>query len=504
MLKGVLTRLEDLNMVLNQTQDHRQRVLNNVAKELPRWSIMVKKMKAIYYTMNLFNQDVTKKCLIGECWVPVLDLPVVQKALSDGSAAVGSTIPSFLNVIETREDPPTFNRTNKFTRGFQNLIDAYGIASYREANPALYTIITFPFLFGIMFGDLGHGLIMTLFGLWMVTGEKKLGAKKSTNEIWNIFFGGRYIILLMGLFSCYTGFVYNDVFSKSMNLFGSKWAVNYNSSTVMTNKQLQLDPSSKDLSTDIYLVGLDPVWQLAVNKIIFLNSYKMKLSIIFGVVHMIFGVCMSTVNHNFFRRRVSIALEFAPQIIFLVLLFAYMVFMMFFKWIIYSPKLEQPHSPGCAPSVLIMFINMMLFKSSEVLPGCDEFMFSFQGTLERTFVFIGLLCIPWMLLGKPLHVMMTRKKHAKVGQNGDVNLGMEMTPENPDDVTTVAHANTGGHGHEEEPISEIFIHQAIHTIEYVLSTVSHTASYLRLWALSLAHARELFFCNFNANKKELD
>lgn len=83
----------------------------------------------------------------------------------------------------TREVPPTYNRTNKFTAGFQNLVDAYGVATYREVNPASFTIVSFPFLFSMMFGDAGHGLLMTLFALWMVIKEKPLAAKKIQSEV---------------------------------------------------------------------------------------------------------------------------------------------------------------------------------------------------------------------------------------------------------------------------------------------------------------------------------
>ncbi|KAF6333422.1 hypothetical protein mRhiFer1_008180 [Rhinolophus ferrumequinum] len=121
-------------------------VLCKAAESVYTRVIQVKKMKAIYHILNMCSFDVTNKCLIAEVWRPEADLQGLQRALEEGSRESGATIPSFMNTIPTKETPPTLIRTNKFTEGFQNIVDAYGVGSYREVNPALFTIITFPCL----------------------------------------------------------------------------------------------------------------------------------------------------------------------------------------------------------------------------------------------------------------------------------------------------------------------------------------------------------------------
>lgn len=134
------------------------------------------------------------------------------------------------------------------------------VSDYRELNPTPYTIITFPFLFAVMFGDAGHGLIMALFATALILKEKSIIAQKVQDEIFNTFFDGRYMILLMGLFSIYTGFIYNDIFSKSMNIFGSAWTAQHpvNDSKVFYFSDIYLDPTD-DFSQKPYWFGIDPV-----------------------------------------------------------------------------------------------------------------------------------------------------------------------------------------------------------------------------------------------------
>ncbi|KAK9512266.1 hypothetical protein O3M35_000732 [Rhynocoris fuscipes] len=480
--------ISETERILIAKTNHLRNVLQSVAPNICRWYMQILKMKAIYHTLNLFNIESSEKVMIARCWVPKRNLQEIYYVLGDTMAEHKSTGKPIIRQLEITEDPPTYFLLNKFTQAYQNIIDAYGIAAYQELNPMPYTVITFPFLFAIMFGDCGHGTIMALFAIFMVTCEKSLERKNIDNEMWQIIFSGRYVILLMGLFSMYTGIIYNDLFSLKVTVFPSAWRIHYNRSTVSENAHLQLNPDV-DFRGTPYLFGIDPIWKLAGNSIDFLNSFKMKLSVILGISQMYFGIILSLFNHLYFKNYLSVFAEFFPQLIYFTCLFGYLMFLCFFKWATFGPGLGSERSPGCAPSILITFINMILLKDTETPAGCNPEMFPGQKIVERAFLAVGLVCVPWMLLVKPIVLICTKDKKEEKQPN-DIELEMNYVNRFQHFLRSHMQLQVETTSEEsEEGTMSIVIHQCIHTIEFVLGSVSYTASYLRLWALSLAHSQ---------------
>ena len=115
-----------------------------------------------------------------------------------------------------RLDCPTYFANNSFLDVFQRIVDTYGIPRYQEINPAIFTAITFPFLFGIMFGDIGHGAVLMLVGFVLILKSKELLENIETRQIAE----ARYLIFLMGFFAFYCGFLYNDFMALMLPIFG--------------------------------------------------------------------------------------------------------------------------------------------------------------------------------------------------------------------------------------------------------------------------------------------
>lgn len=492
--RGALQQLQqqsqELQEVLGETERFLGQVLGRVQRLLPAAQVQIRKMKAVYLALNQCSVSSTHKCLIAETWCATRDLPALQQALRDSSGEAG--VSAVAHRIPCQDAPPTLIRTNRFTASFQGIVDAYGVGRYQEVNPAPYTIVTFPFLFAVMFGDVGHGLLMVLFALAMVLAENRPAVKAAQNEIWQTFFGGRYLLLLMGLFSVYTGFIYNECFSRATTIFPSGWSVaamaeqsGWSDAFLAQHPVLTLDPNVTGVFLGPYPFGIDPVWSLATNHLSFLNSFKMKMSVILGVTHMAFGVLLGVFNHVHFGQGHRLLLETLPELVFLLGLFGYLVFLVVYKWLRVSAA-----GAATAPSILIHFINMFLFARS----ATNRPLFPGQEVVQSVLVLLALVMVPVLLLGTPLYLLRQHRRRAQrrpAGPQGD-KAGLLDSPE----------VSVNGWGSDEEAAgcpgedteaefvaSEVFMHQAIHTIEFCLGCISNTASYLRLWALSLAHAQ---------------
>jgi V-type H+-transporting ATPase subunit a len=521
MLTENAQELVDSRTVLLKNQDTRFRLCQLLAKHTERWTWIVLREKAVYHSLNMFKADVSGM-LRGEGWVVSESSDAVREAVERAHANMDMAMPSLVDLVpQPWPTPPTHFITNKFTYGYQEFVNTYGIPRYREANPALFTAATFPFLFGVMYGDIGHGLFLFSAGLYLLWNEKaNEGAK--LGEMGEGMHAGRYMITMMGFFAIYAGLIYNDMFSLGLNLFGTRYEFYGQVDNIVSEGAVAEQTAEFGSAASVYPFGLDPIWHVCSNELLFFNSFKMKLSVIFGIFQMFAGTCLKGMNAVYFNQKLDFFYEFIPMMAFALSLFMYMVVLIFMKWSIdwnsrmlsatcidpagggwgssaYKGQWIQCNAAngdgtctpwgyactgydstadkcplnyggsgdGCQPPNLITTLINIALQPGKV----DEPIYAGQGSIQNVLLLIAFGSVPILLLAKPY--FLSQQQHAPIVHHSDDE----------------EHANDGHDDDEgEHGFGEILIHQAIETIEFVLGMVSNTASYLRLWALSLAHS----------------
>lgn len=244
---------------------------------------------------------------------------------------------------------------------------------------------------------------------------------------------------------------------------------------------------------------------------------------------------MKGLNNLHFNTYVDFIFEFVPQIIFMLALFGYMDLLIIVKWL--TP---WEGNTAVAPSIISTMIGMFL-HSGELPANTQPLIYnqSYQEGLHNSLVLVCLICVPIMLLVKPLWFLYSHPSEEHEKKEG--HKAILDDSDNEDQIEMSEHSNKDkppkddAGANEDKPkqkeqknnakdeeekdkkemdesihdlldhvesseekahdFSEVFIHQLIETIEFVLGTISNTASYLRLWALSLAHSQlaEVFY-----------
>ena len=438
------------------------------------YRLFFEQQKLIYTNMG--------KCIIrenfidGKVWIPLSRMVDVHNTLNSLFIGQENKVTAHLEDIDfdNNAKPPTLINTNDFTSIPQLIVDTYGTPRYQEINPGYFTIITFPFLFGVMFGDIGHSIFLLILALYLIFNNQKLSLNKKS--IFKTLASARYFLLLMGFFSLFCGLLYNDFLS-----------VPFYFKSCYPREGESEDHLFKDKDCK-YSFGLDPVWSLSSNELLFVNSLKMKLSVIFGVFQMTLGIILKGFNALHDRDLVEYIFIFIPQLIFMIILFGYMNFLIFVKWSIdYEGKENQ------APDIKSYLMNIFLERGK--LPdspeeGKDWILIgdrSFSEGIHLGIYILSIICLIVMLVPKMfINYLKAKeksndKKILNIPNNLDDNMNENLLP--------IENININQAEPQEPKFSDFFVASIIETIEFALGTVSNTASYLRLWALSLAHSQ---------------
>ena len=180
-IENVDKELADIDSNIKQIKTSNKEVVDNLPNSLEYYE----KSDELVSKMARGN-----KYLYLTGWVPdskIDDFKDLSEKYSDTTVTVKD---------ETNQAPPTKLKNNKLFRPFEFLVNMYGAPNYNELDPTPFFAISYMLLYGMMFGDLGQGLVFVLLSFLVDKKNKTFGS----------------LIRRIGFSACFFGLMYGSVF----------------------------------------------------------------------------------------------------------------------------------------------------------------------------------------------------------------------------------------------------------------------------------------------------
>ncbi len=202
----------------------------------------------------------------------------VQELTNSVQIALGGRVVSFVNEDEMSTSVPVSFKYPKFFRIFDSITNLYGSPSYNEVNPTPIMALSFPILFGLMFGDLGHGISLALLGL-----------------VFYRFFGSMkkigLVLIITGLAGAIIGaLLYGEFFGQSLHHLVGYAPPLHPSEDLMTMLKISLFVGVVHISLGLSLSFANSLIQRKYSAAFLVNLPKIALYIGFMYVIFVFGL----------------------------------------------------------------------------------------------------------------------------------------------------------------------------------------------------------------------
>eukprot|EP01084_Bolivina_argentea_P001832 3386_1 len=169
LLQEANSKRNDFYRIHSATSNQLERDMKEISSQIKKWKIALLQEKAIRITLNKFSINQGNNFLRAEGWCPSSSQNNIREILDDVTKNKGVGRP-VIQDSNPKGIVPTHFETNELTEPFQAIVNTYGVPRYKEFNPAVPTIITFPFLFAVMYGDIFHGSFIFLAALSLCIG----------------------------------------------------------------------------------------------------------------------------------------------------------------------------------------------------------------------------------------------------------------------------------------------------------------------------------------------